>query len=60
MDSYSVGASHRSDTKNIHDDITSKVSKALFGYCSKCTSKKTMTVFDYNVVSDNLSSFFQN
>ena len=60
MDSYSVGVSHRSNTKNNHDDITSKVSKVIFGYCSNCTSKKTMTVFDNNVVSDSVSSFIEN
>ena len=60
MDSYSVGVSHRSDTKNIHDDITSKVSKVLIEFCSICNSKKTMFVFDNKVVSQSFSSFFKN
>ena len=55
MDSYSVGVSHKSATKNIRDDITSKVSKVLSGYCSICNIKKTMTVFGNNVVSSRSS-----
>ena len=35
-DSYCVGGRHRSATKNIYDDITSKGSKVLIGYCSIC------------------------
>ena len=35
-DSYCVGARHRSATKNIYGDITSKGSKVLIGYCSIC------------------------
>ena len=60
MDSYSVGVNHRSATKNIHGDITSKVSKVLIGFCSICNIKKTMTVFVNNVVSKSLSIFFKN
>ena len=33
-DSYCVGGRHRSSTKNIHDDISSKCSKVLNGYSS--------------------------
>ena len=57
---YSVGVSHRSATKNIHGYISSKVSKVLVGFCSYCNIKKTMTVFDNNVVSKCLSFFFKN
>ena len=60
MDSYSVGVSHRCATKNIHGDITSKGSKVLIGFCSICNIKKTMTVFDNNVVPKSLSIFFFN
>ena len=38
--SYCVGGRHRSATKNIYADITSKGSKVIFGYCSKCQRKK--------------------
>ena len=60
MDSYFVGVSHRSATKNIHGDIISKGSKVFIGFCSICNIKKTMTVFDINVVSESLSNFFKN
>ena len=39
-DSYCVGGRHRSATKSIHGDITSKVSKMLIGYCSVCSRKR--------------------
>ena len=39
-DSYCVGGRHRSATKNIYVDITSKGSKVLIGYCSNCNGKK--------------------
>ena len=38
-DSYCVGVRHRSATKNIYGDITSKSSKVLIGYCSICNRK---------------------
>ena len=60
MESYSVGVRHRSATRNIHGDITSKGSKVLIGFCSICNNKKTMTVFDNNVVSKSLINFFKN
>ena len=60
MESYSVELGHRSATKNIHGDITSKGSKILFGSCSMCNIKKTTTVFDNNVASESLSNFFKN
>ena len=60
MDSYSVGVRNRSATKNFHDDITSKGSIVKIGFCSICNFKKTMTVFDNNVVSESLSNFFKN
>ena len=39
-DSYCVGGRHKSATKNIHGDITSKGSKVLIGYCSIRNRKK--------------------
>ena len=38
-DSYCVGGRHRSATKNIYGDITSKASKVLTGFCSICNRK---------------------
>ena len=40
-DSYCMGGRHRSSTKNIYVNITSKGSKVLIGYCSICNRKKT-------------------
>ena len=58
-DSVCVGGRHRSDTVKIFGDITSKASKVLIGYCSKCNRKKSMTVFDNTIQSEGLSSFFK-
>ena len=38
-DSNCVGGRHRSSTKNIYGDVTSRCSKVLFGYCSICDEK---------------------
>ena len=39
-DSYCVGGRHKSATKNIHGDITSKNSKVLNGHSSIFNKKK--------------------
>ena len=39
-DSYCVGGRHRSATVKIYGDITTKSSKVLIGFCSKCQRKK--------------------
>ena len=59
-DSYCVGGRHRSATKNIYGDKTSKGSKVLFGYCSVCDRKKPMTVSDNTIQAEALGSFFKN
>ena len=56
-DSYCVGGRHKSATKNIYGDITSKVSKVLIGYCSVCNRKKSMTVSDSTIKTEGFSSF---
>ena len=56
-DSYGVGARHRSATKSVYGDITSRGSKVLFGYCSICNEKKSMTVSDNTIQEDGLGSF---
>ena len=59
-ESYCVGGRHRSATKNIYGDITSKGSKALIGYCSVCNRKKSMTVSDDTIKAEGLGDFFKN
>ena len=58
--SYCVGGRHHSATKNIYGDITSKRSKVLIGFCSKCQKKKSMTVSDNTIEAEGLSVFFKN
>ena len=59
-DSYCVGGRHRSSTKNIYGDITSKRSKVLIGFCSICNRKKSMTVSDDTIKAEGLGDFFKN
>ena len=59
-DSYCVGGRHRSATKNIYGDITSKASKVLIGFSSVCNRKKSMTVSDDTIKAEGLSDFFKN
>ena len=54
-----VGGKHRSATNNIYDDITSKGSKLLIGYCSIWKRKKYMTVSDNTIVAESLGDFFK-
>ena len=58
-DSYCVEFSHRSATKKIYGDITSKGSKVLISYCSICNRKKSMTISDDTIKAEGLSSFFK-
>ena len=58
-DSYCVGGRHRSATKNIYGDITSKGSKVLIGNCLVCNRKKSMTVSDDTIKAEGLSDFFE-
>ena len=59
-DSYCVGGRHRSATRNIYGDITSKSSKVLFGFCSVCDRKKSMTVSVDTIKAEGLGDFFKN
>ena len=59
-DSYCVGGKHRSATKNIYGDITSKGSKVLIGFCSICNRKKSMTVSDNTLRTEGFGDFFKN
>ena len=38
-DSYCVGGRHRSATKIVYGNVTSKGTKVLIGYCSICNRK---------------------
>ena len=59
-DSYCVGGKHRSATIKIYEDITSKGSKVLIGYCSVYNRKKSMTGSDNTIQAEGLGSFFKN
>ena len=59
-DSYCVGGRHRSSTVKTYGDITSKGSKVLIAFCSKCQRKKSMTVSDNTIEAEGLSDFFKN
>ena len=58
-DSYCVRGRHRSSTVKIYGEITSKSSKVLIGYCSKCNRKKFMTVSDNTIQAEGLGDFFK-
>ena len=51
-DSTSVYGRHRSARTKNYEDMTSKRSKVLIGYCSKCNRKKSMTVSDNTIESE--------
>ena len=59
IDSYCFGGRHRSATKNMYGDITSKGSKVLIGYCSICNRNKSMTVSENIIQAEGLGSFFK-
>ena len=46
--------------KNIYDNITSKGSKVLIGYCSVCNRTKSMTGIHKTIKAQGLDSFFNN
>ena len=52
------GGKHRSAATNIYDDRTSKGSKVLYGHCSVCNRKKSMTVSDKTIAAEGLGDFF--
>ena len=58
--SFCVGRRHRSATKNIYGDITSKGIKVLIGQCSKCNRKISMTVSHITIPAEGLGDFFKN
>ena len=58
-DSICFGGRHRSATKKIYGDITSKRSKVLFGYCSICNRKKSMTNSDNTKGAEGLIDFLK-
>ena len=50
--SYCVGGRHRYGRVKIYADITTKGSKILFGFCSVCNRKKSMTVSDNTIKAE--------
>ena len=58
-DSFCVGGRHKCGTVNIYGDITSKGSKVLFGYCSICNKRKSMTLSDNTIKAEGLGDFFK-
>ena len=58
-DGFCVGGRHRSATKNIHGDITSKGGKVLIGYSSICNRKRSMTISDNTMQAEGLGSSFK-
>ena len=58
-DSYCVGGRHRPATTKIYGDITSKGSKVLFGYCSVCNRKKSMTVSGNTIQAEGPGDFLK-
>ena len=58
--SYCNGGRHRNFTLKTYGDITSKGSKVLIGFSSKCHRKKMMTVSDNTIKAQGLGEFFKN
>ena len=58
--SYCVGVRHISAIKNFYGSLTSKGFKILFGYCSICNRKKSMTVSHNTIKAEGLGDFFWN
>ena len=58
-DSYCVGGRHYSGINNISGAITSKSTKMLRGYCTKCRRNKSMTVSDATIEAEGLKDFFK-
>ena len=56
-DSFSVGGSHRSATTKNYGDITNKGSKVFIGFCSICTTMKSVNVSDNTIQAHGLSDF---
>ena len=64
-DSYCVGGSHKSSTKNIDGEITynkktGKEIKLLVGKCAICDKRKSMIVSDNTIQGEGLGDFFKN
>ena len=55
-----MGVPHRSATKNIYGDKTSKGSKILIDFSPVCNRKKSMTDSDNATKAEGLSDFFKN
>ena len=63
-DSYCIGGTHYSGTKNSAGEITfirktGKENKLLAGKCSICTKKKSMIGSDNTIQAEDLGDFFK-
>ena len=58
-DSYCVGRRQRSSTVKVYGVIANKSSTVIFGYCSICSRKKSMTVNDDTIKAGGLGDFFK-
>ena len=58
-DRYCVGGRQIYSTLKIYGDITRNGSKVLFGFCSICNRKKSMTANDKTIKADGLGDFFE-
>ena len=59
-DRFCVGGRYRPATTKLVRDKTSKGSKVLFGRCSICKRKQSMTVSDNTKAPEDLAEFFKN
>ena len=59
-DPHCLGGRQRYGTVKSFGNITSKSSKVLIGYCSKCNRKKSMTVSDNPIQPEGISDFSKN
>ena len=59
-DSFCVGGKNSSATKNIYGDITSKGNQVIFGFCSICSRRKSITLGVNTVEAERLGSFLKN
>ena len=58
-DAYCVGGRHRSATKNIYGDVTSKGNRLLIGLCSICNGNKSVTVSDTTKQVEGFGDLFK-
>ena len=58
--SFCSGGRHRTATKNISGDITSKSNKIIIGHSSIYNRKKSLKVSDNTIAAEVVGDFFRN